>query len=459
MKFDPIPLPLWLAETLRLREERDGPCEDSEICRRLQAAGGGELPALMVARAGQLAAGNGLQAAVLRWQRASRLVWLLLALLAVLGGSGMAFSALGDGSAAVNLPWALLCLLGLHLLTLAGWLLGLLLPASNLPSLARLWLDLGQRLHTSADWSPGPAWLLLLERAGLLRRTFGLYSHSLWLLTLGSALLMLIALLTTRHYQFVWQTTLLDAASLRTLVDALGWLPAQLGALHPDAGALVQSLDEAGRRQWALWLLACVLVYGLLPRLLLLLTCLPRALSAAQQARLLDSSLPGYARLRERLQPEQQRLGVVDADDQPQTAASSAPVSHTAGSGLWQLAIELDQHPLWPPVLPGVNDAGVLDDSASRRRLLLQFATQPPQRLLIACDPRRSPDRGTLALLGELARSAADTRIWLLPAPAGSALDAERLADWQAALAQAGLSYRLQLPAHWLLQGEEAMPS
>jgi hypothetical protein len=70
----------------------------------------------------------------------------------------------------------------------------------------------------------------------------------------------------------------------------------------------------------------------------------------------------------------------------------------------------------------------------------------PPARLAIACDPRRSPDRGSLALIGELARSARATRIWLLQAPPGQALDADRLGDWHVALQQARPALRRQRP-------------
>src|SRR5690606_251849 len=64
---------------------------------------------------------------------------------------------------------------------------------------------------------------------------------------------------------------------------------------------------------------------------------------------------------------------------------------------------------------PGVGNAGVLDNREQRRQLLERLARRPAARLLLACDPRRSPDRGTLALLGELSRSAMQTRVWLLP--------------------------------------------
>ena len=79
----------------------------------------------------------------------------------------------------------------------------------------------------------------------------------------------------------------------------------------------------------------------------------------------------------------------------------------------------------------------------------------PPSRLAIACDPRRSPDRGSLALIGELARSASATRVWLLQAPPGQALDADRLSDWHTALDQLGLPYAANAPLNWLENGHD----
>ncbi|MBS7673279.1 DUF2868 domain-containing protein, partial [Vibrio cholerae] len=93
----------------------------------------------------------------------------------------------------------------------------------------------------------------------------------------------------------------------------------------------------------------------------------------------------------------------------------SGGVSELESDGALLVAIELDdQHP-WPPKLPAnVKNAGILDSRESRHKLLEQLSRFPPARLAIACDPRRSPDRGSLALIAELARSATDTRVWLL---------------------------------------------
>ena len=90
-----------------------------------------------------------------------------------------------------------------------------------------------------------------------------------------------------------------------------------------------------------------------------------------------------------------------------------------------------------------------------RHKLLEQLSRFPPARLAIACDPRRSPDRGSLALIAELARSASATRVWLLQAPPGQALDAERLGDWHNALQQLDLPFADCAPLNWLETGHD----
>lgn len=97
----------------------------------------------------------------------------------------------------------------------------------------------------------------------------------------------------------------------------------------------------------------------------------------------------------------------------------------------------------------------MLDSRESRQKLLEQLTRFPPARLAIACDPRRSPDRGSLALIAELARSAAATRIWLLQAPPGQALDADRLGDWHHALQQLKLPFADSAPFTWLESGHD----
>ncbi|MEK0361330.1 DUF2868 domain-containing protein [Pseudomonas sp. CBC3] len=458
----PLPAPLdrlWLTEAVRLREEHAGPLDDAEANRQARAQGG-DLAELIERRALWLAHRDGLIEAQRHWRQGARLAGFALVLLALLTGAGLAWAALGDGHQPVNVFWALGSLLGLNLLTLLGWLLGFALAGDSGGALGRLWLWLSEKLARDARAVQlAPALLAVLERRRLGRWLLGLGVHGLWLLAMSSALVTLLALLATRRYGFVWETTILGEGTFVGLTQALGALPSLLGFSVPDidqiraSGALSNDLENA-RQHWAGWLVGVVLIYGLLPRLLLALFCLWRWRRGRAQLRL-DLQLPAYRLLRERLQPPSERLGVSDAAPN-QLHAPSLGKQLNGSEGAVLVAIELDQSRPWPPKLPeSVADAGVLDDREQRRRLLDQLTRFPPQRLGIACDPLRSPDRGTLALIGELSRCASETRVWLLQAPVGEALDSHRLEDWRQALDSLGIVHSSSAPLIWLESGHD----
>lgn len=451
---------LWLSETIRLREEHAGPLEDTEA-NRLARSEHSELVERIQHRALLLARRDGQWQALQHWLQGARLAGLLLTLLALLSGIGLALAALGDGRQPVNVFWALGSLLGLNLLMLVGWLLGLLLTRDHPGALGRLWLWLSEKLARDASAAQlGPALLLMLQRQRLTRWGLGLLVNGLWTLAMLAALSTLLLLLATRRYGFVWETTILGGDTFIALTQAIGALPALFGFSLPDVELIRASGDaaiasEAARQSWAGWLVGVVLVYGLLPRLLLALLCLWRWQSGKGSLRL-DLDLPGYSLLRQRLQPDSERLGVCDlapaALHQPQGGAHSQP-----GSGALLLGLELDDRRPWPPApLPkGVANAGVIDNREQRRQLLEQLTRFPPERLAIVCDPRRSPDRGTLALLGELARSSSATRIWLLPPAPGEVLASARLADWHQAITNLGLQHGDSAPLSWLETGHD----
>lgn len=450
---------LWLSETIRLREAHAGPLEDSEANRRAQAQGG-TLSERIQTRAWLLGERDGQVSALQHWLHGARLAGLLLLLLAILSGSGLAVAALGDGLRPVNVFWALGSLLGLNLILLFGWAMGLLLSRDSAGALGHLWLWLSAKLARDAQAAQlAPALLLMLQRQRLSRWGLGTLVHGFWLLTLLTALLTLLALLATRRYGFVWESTLLGGDSFIALTQALGSLPALLGFSLPDAELIRASGDsplanESARLSWASWLVGILVVYGLLPRLGLLLFCLWRWRRGCA-ALSLDLNLPGYSLLRERLQPSSERLGVCDAAPtqlhQPQ--AGHHPFD---SQGALLVGVELDPQRSWPPALPkNIGQAGVIDSREQRKQLLEQLSRFPPARLLIACDPRRSPDRGSLALLGELARTAGSTRIWLLPPAPGEALDSARLGDWHRALEHLQLPHSDSLPLSWLEHGHD----
>ncbi|QTD33137.1 DUF2868 domain-containing protein [Pseudomonas fluorescens] len=448
---------LWLTETVRLREEHAGPLDDLEA-NRLARAAGGDLPGRIQRRALWLAERDGLTSALKHWLQGARLALVLLAIFAVLSGAGLAFAALSQTP--VNVFWALGSLLGLNLILLLSWALGLIFAGEHGATLGRLWLWLSEKLARDAKAAQlAPALLLMLQRQKLNRWALGTLVNGLWLLAMFSALVLLLTLMATRRYGFVWETTILSADTFINMTQALGVLPALLGFNVPTVDMIRASGHtalniESARQAWATWLVGVLVVYGVLPRLLLALFCFWRWNSGKAALRL-DLNLPGYAQLRERLMPTSERLGITDPEP-AQLHRVESTVGEHASDGALLVAIELDdQHP-WPPTLPkNVSNAGILDSRESRNKLLEQLSRFPPARLAIACDPRRSPDRGSLALIAELARNATATRIWLLQAPSGQALDAERLGDWHVALQQLELPFADCAPLNWLEHGHD----
>ncbi len=449
----------WLTEAIRLREEHAGPLEDQEANRRARQQGG-SLAVRIETRALLLAERDGMTTALRRWKQGARLALLALLVMAMLSGAGLALAALGDGQRPVNVFWALGSLLGLNLVMLLGWLIGFFLSGEHGALLGRLWLWLSERFARDARAAHlAPALLVLLQRQRLGRWLLGLLVHGLWLVAMLSAVGVLLTLLATRRYGFVWETTLLAAEPFIAMTQALGALPALLGFAVPDPDMIRASGDAAPalamtRQAWASWLLGVVVVYGVLPRLLSAGVCLWRW-RQGRECLTLDPNLPGYTPLRDRLMPTSERLGI--QDDAPEALPQfTAHASLTENTGVLVVGLELDdQHP-WPPSLPaGIADAGVLDSRESRNRLLEQLSRFPPARLLIACDPQRSPDRGSLALLAELARNAGSTRIWLMPAAPDQLCDQQRLGDWHEALDRLGLPYVDALPLNWLEHGHD----
>nr|WP_301303356.1 DUF2868 domain-containing protein [Pseudomonas fluorescens] len=448
---------LWLTETVRLREEHAGPLDDLEA-NRLARTAGGDLPGRIQRRALWLAERDGLTNALRHWLQGARLALVLLMIFAVLSGAGLAFAALGQTP--VNVFWALGSLLGLNLILLLSWLLGLIFAGEHGATLGRLWLWLSEKMARDPKAAQlAPALLLMLQRKKLNRWALGSLVNGLWLLAMFSALILLLTLMATRRYGFVWETTILSADTFINVTHALGYLPSLLGFNVPTVEMIRASGDgaldiESARQAWATWLVGVLVVYGVLPRLLLTLLCFWRWNSGKAALRL-DLNLPGYAQLRERLMPTSERLGVNDPEP-AQLHRVESSVGELVSEGALLVAIELDEQRPWPPALPkNVSDAGILDSRESRHKLLEQLSRFPPARLAIACDPRRSPDRGSLALIAELARSAGETRVWLLQAPPGEALDAERLGDWHIALQQLDLKFADCAPLNWLETGHD----
>lgn len=443
----------WLTEVVRLHEARGGVLDDAALLPALQAAPP-EAERRILMRAQSLGHAKGWDTAIARWRSHGGTILLILSLLALAGGFVAAVGVMGDGTRPVNVAWVLGGLLGMHLFSLALWLIGQLpgrgaggragksTGGGALLGRGLLWLNDRLAGKTAREAGIGEALIGLLDRHGLLRWLAGSISHLLWLLALLGALAGLLAMLATRRYGFVWETTILPAEFFVRLTAALGALPGVLGFDVPDASmvrgateAMVQ--DETARRAWSSWLAGCLVAYGILPRLLFLLACQLMWLLGRRRMRL-DLGLPYYALLRSRLMAGTERIGVVD---RAPTALPQASIAHHAPAGgqlRMLVGVELGETPEWPDTLPPGLQRGPSVDSREERRQLLQSLTQQsPARLLIALDASLSPDRGTLAYVAGLAGTSDRAAIWLCNA---SRTDATRLAHWREALVALGLA-------------------
>ncbi len=445
---------LWLCETVRLREEQTGLLEDSEACRKARTTQGSLAKRLQV-RGLFLAQRDGLVTALQHWLQGARLALWLLILSAIISGVVLAKTALSGTPLAINIFWALAGLIGLNLLSLLAWCFGMLFSKQTSSPLSQVWLWLSNKLARDAQAAQlAPALLVLLQRHNLLRWGLGRLLHGWWLVTLSTALLTLIALLATRRYGFVWESTIVASDSFVMLVNSLGQPAAWLGFAVPNSELIqhsgLQALeDEQARHIWASWLLGMLLIYGIVPRLICSVFCEWRWRRGVKRLQL-NADDPVWQPIHQRVQPSSERLGVVDAA--PSFLPSSTAGSQLTGQAAVLLAIELDNSVSWPPQLPAqVVNAGMIETREQRRNILDQLSANPPARLLIACNPQRSADRGTLHLLAELSRTAAQTRVWLLDTDTA----AERLSNWQEQLDVLKLVHSRAAPWTWLEQGDE----
>ena len=436
----------WLAETLRLREAHWGPLEDANEVRRARLEGKSFSDKVLV-RALLLGQREKLDIVIGKWAQGAKLALIGMMIAAILAGAGATLGALGDGTRPVNLLLALVAMLGLNCLTFLFWLLSFTVKSTAGGAwLGQLWLWLTQKLARGPDAALTPRALVdVLGRNGALRWVLSSISHGLWTGALLSLLVTLLAVLSARRYGFIWETTLLSDDIFVHLTSAIGWLPSKLGFAIPTEDMVrasngLQPLPEAAQALWSSWLIGCVVAYGLAPRAISLV--LSVLLTQRRIAALgIDENLPAYANLRERLQPTSERIGIDAPDGQQFQARINQPELNQHGfNSAVLVGIELAPHAIWPPqaISGDIQDLGIIDTREQRKMLLDNLQQQPPGKLLMACDGRQTPDRGTVALMADLASIARHSHVALmLPEPQTDERE-PRAAIWQERLAAAG---------------------
>ena len=492
----------WLAEAVRLRElaaavdvgtgtgTGTGARTTGVADEALPGVGGEE--AWLLRRAAAIARDNGMLEATLAWRRRAALMLGLLCVLAVLSGFSVALGFFGAQERAVNVVWTLLGLIGMPVLALLLWVVSSLLTGrvgAGMPGELWMWLmshapRFGGGANHAAEVAVVRGLVAMTSRSGLARWWLGFITHSLWLLVIAACLVAMLLVLGLRSYSFVLETTILAPEDMAGLVQGFAALPSRLGFVVPDTGMVTAALaatqtdassavvaadsaagfttslaaqSEATRRAWSSWLVGGLLVYAFLPRLLVWMFAAVR-LWQLRAGLALDISLPGYAELlRNSTLPYSP--GVVDAAPIMPLPPQVAEIHRARNHDAVLLGLELGRDLLWPPARlatprtgasgggsggggsGGFNATEVVESREQRRATLAQLAAHPPGRLLLACDARLSPDRGTLGWMVEVSHHAGELRVWLVSPDTAEdlAAAANREQTWRNSLAAIGL--------------------
>lgn len=451
-----VPEDWLLAETTRRREEAAGDFQLDESATRTAAVEPGSTEERIVRRAGRLPGAQETSAEIRQFLGAARWMILLLMLLGLLAGA-TATSGIETGGNTIALSNAVLVLLGVPLMLLLLWSILNLSPkresAPGLPGRIIWWLllVLSRRFGMAARRRHLAGALAELGRKQG-RTLMALATHAFWTMFFIGCIGWLWLRFLGLRFDFSWETTLLSGPWLENLILAIGWLPAWLFGLSlPDPDQVQEALagrsGPGDRSLWAGYLIGALTVYGLLPRLLLGAWFL----FSWRRSRIpLDLGRPGYLRLLPALSGPSRATGRRGKPPPDPGAVQSQrafePVQTSPGAGDAVLVgVELDRDDAdWPPEIPGCRVLGRADDRRQRREILQSLALLDPrpEKIVALCSLARSPDRGTLAFLAELA-GFAPLEVRLADAERLEKLQidpAQRLADWQGAARQAGLA-------------------
>jgi len=407
----------WLlAETTRRQEESAGDFRLEDPATRAAAAAPVSTEERIVKRAGQLSDGAGMSADIDQTLGAMRWMTLLLMLLGLLAGAA-ASSGIQTAGSTIALSYALLVLLGVPLTLLLIWSVLNLWPgrrgAPGLPGRALWWLL--RMFSRRFGLAPGRRHLAgaLAELGRARGRTLmALATHAFWTLFFAGSIGWLWLRFLGLRFDFSWETTLLSGPWLEDLIIAIGWLPAWLfGLALPEPGQVQEVLGNrsspADRGLWAGYLIGALTLYGLLPRALLALWYLRRW----RRTRLmLDLARPGYLRLLPVLSGPSTATGPrgKPPPEQPAFRTQGPPASAGDGSPVL-VGIELDiDETRWPPDIPGCRVLGRADNRRQRHQIqqALAMLEHTPEKIIALCSLARTPDRGTMTWLGELAQYA-----------------------------------------------------
>lgn len=393
----------WAAEIIRQREVHWGPMADN---RALRIARRQQQPADQIAaRAAVLLKEQGFTSLMQRYATLLRLGQLLLAMIAIIAGLTLANNIVHTNDRVISLLDALVALLAINTLLIVVWALSTLLRARPGGLGGFVMHQVHALIKNDKLAAVAQAHASLSLRQGLLKPASGVITHGFWALLVLSALLTLILRFSVEDYQFVWRTTLLDESTVRSIINGLSTLPALLGQPSPAVHLNMSPDGHNLHQQTAHWLLSCIAIYALAPRVVLLAVC-AIWLRLRLRAMSWDFSLPGFAEVQRRFMRHE--YAVVDpAPEHTQPSIHQTVPNKSVGRGTGKPLLFALEHSLGNPELPAaIESIDMVASRGQRHALLTQLEQQPVPRLVVAIDTRLTPDRGSLRFLQEVADTA-----------------------------------------------------
>lgn len=404
----------WQAEAIRLFESKQKNFSDTAI-QNLVINQYQDFDQRVLYRADLIAKQEKIDLGLSNWFISAKLAIISLWLLALISGIGVAAGALAQ--AHVNLASALIALLGLHLISFIFWLISYLPIAKPDTGLSSIWLWLSKKI-TKSNHSQlaAKSFLSLFIRQKMWPPAIGIITHSTWIAAFIGALLTLLILLSTRNYSFYWATTLLTDDAIINLSKIIGYIPAILGLSMPDSIAITASLNNINssneiHSQWSVWLIGCIIVWGLLPRLIALFFCLLSLLSKFNKLKI-DPKLPAWMELKNRYSPRAENLGIDKPANKIQQLFKPTYSKPSKSNKAAILGYELDTNFNWPPFVmtPNISDLGIASSRADQSRI--RKTINASTNLLLVCNTNLTPDRGTINWLHELQDLSASLSIY-----------------------------------------------
>lgn len=222
-----------------------------------------------------------------------------------------------------------------------------------------------------------------------------LISNSTWLVILITSLIVLLFKFTFQHFDFYLGNTFTESKNItEQIIHLLNALPSKLQLVSFDEHLIAESfasqnLSDASRSMWAKWTISMIIVYGIVPRFLVLLYFAIRCALYSAPKQQLNTHINN----------------VDKALSKPLILRGPKPQIH--GSGHAQAALDItDQIRLSPNTIK-LNDIEAFQQFEQRHK------ASPLNELDIFLDGNLMPDRGLLRRLIRLLNLSENATIYI----------------------------------------------